>query len=276
MTPDILYKYLSFPGGLKTLLGTSLRYRHPNEFNDPFEFMPGGYTGDTLQERQRRVYELLCTNPKYRESYNQIYNSSFSEDEWNRMIINRDSKVADFISDDFVNSIFDNLQRRDWTIFREKASKDIVFCSFSQRPDNILMWSHYAGEHRGIVIGFSSSYFDRLHKVKYEKKRALIPLSSTVNDDDFKLAAENVMTTKSLQWSYEEEWRQIIPYEEVYNEESLLLKKFPPEAVLIVIFGCQMSCEEKDEIKSVLADFSNSPEIKQAILNQRNFALDLI
>ena len=275
MPPKILYKYLSFSGGLKTLKNTSLRYRHPNEFNDPFEFMPGGYTGDTQEERLRRTIDLLCTNPQYRELYNSRNGTSFSQFEWNELIQSNDPKVRDFTSIEFANRIFDGLQQRDWCQFRDNASKNVVFCSFSQNEKDILMWAHYADEHSGIVIGFDSSYFGNLHKVKYDKKRILIPLSSTVSNNVLRASVEQIMTTKSLQWKYEEEWRQILSSREIEGQETLLLKAFPVESVLAVIFGYRMLARQKEEIQATFPKYPNLKTVMQARLHQRDFALEI-
>ena len=135
------------------------------------------------------------------------------------------------------------------------------------------MWSHYAEEHTGIVIGFDSSCFDHLYKVIYADKRVILPLSSTVNRETMKSFAEKVMTTKSSQWQYEEEWRQIICSNNVEKNGNLLLKPFPMKSVLSVYFGCRMSDEHKQKIQSIILRYPNLKVI-QAKLHQSDFALE--
>ena len=275
MLPNIIYKYFPFSGGLVTLENASLRYRHPNEFNDPFEFMPGGYSGDSPEERKRRVIEALCSSSKYRDIYNLFYQTSFSQCDWNNMINNNDPRIQEFISAELIDRVFDGLQRRDWEAYRERTTKDIVFCSFSQKANDILMWSHYAEEHTGIVIGFDSSCFDRLYKVFYSDKRVRLPLSSTVSGEVMKSFAEKVMTTKSSQWQYEEEWRRIISSNDVEKNGNLLLKSFPMKSVLSVYFGCRMSDAHKLQLQSIISRYPN-PRVMQAKLHQRDFALEFV
>ena len=70
--PEILYKYCGFKGGLATLENSSLRYRHPNEFNDPFEFLPGGYVDITIEEKRKRCIDVFASNPDILNKFNEL------------------------------------------------------------------------------------------------------------------------------------------------------------------------------------------------------------
>ena len=52
-------------------------------------------------------------------------------------------------------------------LIQEYLINNIGIFSLSKVPDNILMWSHYADSHKGIVLEFDSNhaYFN---KFKYE------------------------------------------------------------------------------------------------------------
>lgn len=78
---------------------------------------------------------------------------------------------------------------------------------FGERRDSILMWAHYGRTHTGFVIGFDSDHewFRRragreLLKVVYTRARPHRRLLS-------ELTLEQMVATKSDQWSYEHEWR---------------------------------------------------------------------
>jgi hypothetical protein len=76
-----------------------------------------------------------------------------------------------------------------------------ILC-LTERPDNHLMWVHYARNHTGFVLGFNAhaSFFrenDRiLRKVSYQKGPKV-----------FSEADASVCFYKSDQWAHEEEWR---------------------------------------------------------------------
>lgn len=98
--------------------------------------------------------------------------------------------------------------------------------SFSETSRNLLMWAHYADEHRGMCIGFSSDvlssldtsneYIERYHsfspkKVNYDNLR--VDLKELQQDPDFiyETAISRTLTTKSDEWIYEKEHRCIVP-----------------------------------------------------------------
>lgn len=76
-----------------------------------------------------------------------------------------------------------------------------IFC-LTERPDNHLMWVHYARNHTGFILGFNgnASFFrenDRiLRKVIYRSGPKVLPE-----------AGMNACFYKSDQWKYEQEWR---------------------------------------------------------------------
>jgi hypothetical protein len=62
----------------------------------------------------------------------------------------------------------------------DEFSKVIGLLSFSKENNISLMWSHYADEHKGFVIGFESTIFQHnqpyseLTEVNYSKERPYI------------------------------------------------------------------------------------------------------
>lgn len=97
--------------------------------------------------------------------------------------------------------------------------------SFSETYDNLLMWSHYASEHKGIAVEFNIdmespfSLFNVNHisgasdlkfgKVNYRKKREY---PAVFGVDDVSMVAEHYYLTKSDEWIYEKEHRFIVPF----------------------------------------------------------------
>lgn len=49
----------------------------------------------------------------------------------------------------------------------EKWNKTIGLASFSKTKDNILMWSHYANNHKGFVVGLDTKSLIRDHDFDY-------------------------------------------------------------------------------------------------------------
>ena len=96
-------------------------------------------------------------------------------------------------------------------------NRNFVFLSVSELRDSLLMWSHYTGEHKGLLIGFDATNemfkpgkfsVGGLSRVKYSRSRYVVPptglVSSSKHDPD---AEERVLFTKSRDWEYERELR---------------------------------------------------------------------
>ena len=143
--------------------------------------------------------------------------------------------------------------------------------SLTETKRNLLMWSHYADSHKGMVIEFDikneffnaprgdSSFEGLVHRVRYDRDRP----------DDVK-GWHEWFIYKSDEWIYEREHRLLIPlhqcslcYEgnpkdqkiinarsvpEVYSNQYYCMFKVPEAALVSVTFGVEMSPEEKDEI----------------------------
>lgn len=108
---------------------------------------------------------------------------------------------------------------------KKKINDMFAITCFSEKPDSILMWSHYANKHTGFCVEYdlakctSLSAKMLLFPVIYTEERATIPMS-LINFEDpthlkiadlDKFAPDFVISllTKSKIWDYENEWRII-------------------------------------------------------------------
>lgn len=123
------------------------------------------------------------------------------------------------------------------------------------------MWSHYANEHKGYVIGFNSAnqFFNQkktvddelrhLRKIDYREKPPVINLMNASGADIF--------FVKSLEWEYESEWRMLMPLSDsskVIERQpySVHLFGFPVESVSEVILGARISEQDRVVIKALM------------------------
>src|SRR5262249_3569142 len=159
--------------------------------------------------------------------------------------------------------------------------------SLAERPDSILMWSHYACDHSGFVIGFDVDYpewnrvgpeddDDRsgvLRKVRYSKVR---PNWGTLDVDRM-----GMFFTKSCEWEYEQEWRIFRGVEEadyvIEGAQDVCLYNFPKTSVRRVILGERSSGDMQSEIIRLLnADPAYaSVEVLRVRIDKLGFSLNL-
>ena len=83
--------------------------------------------------------------------------------------------------------------------FAQSLREKFNIISFSEENSSLLMWSHYANEHKGFCIEYSTNKFMSFFSVMYSNK---IP-NALVNECNIPLS----MIIKSKDWQHELEWR---------------------------------------------------------------------
>lgn len=153
----------------------------------------------------------------------------------------------------------------------DKWDKVIGLFSLSETGKNILMWSHYAANHTGFVVGFYTDYFakrsdfDYIEPIQYQ---VAYPIISGLDDSNEQFYKKFFF--KSILWDYEKEWRISI------NHIEKRIVNLAPEAFSQIILGCKMPQKERVRIinrsKRV---FGKQIKIQQAKMSDENFEINL-
>lgn len=113
----------------------------------------------------------------------------------------------------------------------------------------ILMWSHYAAKHSGIVLELEADALfpgltltDHFKEVRY---RSSPPTISALHVDlpSFEKAMELALITKALEWAYEEEVRIMMPITLLQGTNDNRYRVFDPQGIKRVIVGCMMDVQ---------------------------------
>ena len=110
------------------------------------------------------------------------------------------------------------------------SNENFKICSFSTDLTEILLWSHYAEEHKGIAIEFEPH--KDLNEINYS--------DSLPTFTDKMLTAEEIHLTKLKRWAYEREYRYITKN----MEEEFLYGK-----ITKIIFGIRTP----DSVKKIIS-----------------------
>ena len=172
--------------------------------------------------------------------------------------------------------------------FYKGFNENIGVLALTEKPDNLLMWAHYAQNHKGFVIEFDGDheYFHKqlsssdelryLRKVRYSDKRPNIRLSTLEE-------ATDIFLTKSKEWEYEQEWRIMRPLRDAtetinVNGEAIHLFSFPPDCVTGIIFGCRTQPRLRQEISEYLSGEKEYAHLDkyEAILDEKEFKLNIV
>jgi len=151
-----------------------------------------------------------------------------------------------------------------------------LICGTSSE-DSILMWSHYAKEHRGIVVELDLTQmpFTRLPATEFmevdykdERPELTIPLAGKKLLEEMHRHAR----TKASAWHYEKEIRIVMPSNMCSADHFL---KITSECIKGVILGCRANPDLVSEAKKQ----ARRPELshiylKQAVPHRDKFQLD--
>lgn len=104
---------------------------------------------------------------------------------------------------------------------------------FSERHDDLLMWSHYGGQYKGFCLEFDTSDepFSKIYPVQYETAFPPLSVAKVIMDRRYNYI-QRLFCTKSAAWAYEREWRAIhktAGTEFVYESRSLKGVYFGPD-----------------------------------------------
>lgn len=101
------------------------------------------------------------------------------------------------------------------------AQQSTKVCSFSSRSDSVVMWGHYANGHAGFCLEYDLTRLSQddvrrraLWPVTYSSEMfdATKYITQSMNHDSFNnLFGMLAATRKSKDWSYEQEWRVVLP-----------------------------------------------------------------
>ncbi|EKK9975525.1 DUF2971 domain-containing protein [Vibrio parahaemolyticus] len=250
-----LYKYRAFdPNNTKYIepifKNSEIYFPFPSELNDPFECQFQLSVGDLndLEYKARHrhwAYEVQKNlSPKVTaEEYFKYYNTISLDGHLARTKAIRDETYK----------IIDSK----WGIY-----------SLSSKPLSVLMWAHYANNHRGFCLEFSTNndYFGRAWEVGYVSQIKYLDILDGIDES----SAFNALLTKTDDWSYESEYRLLSNAKgEVVGlpaQSSHKVSNFPVKALKSIIFGARMSADDIDTVCGWLRDDHKHIKLKQVYL----------
>lgn len=219
----VLYKYRSMePGAVdftKSIVVNSLLYfAAPASFNDPFDTLPAVSVNCTAEELE--LYYRSVAN-EHMSGESDIQKTAYVQHMTSRSHAERLQDARDGLAE---------------------TAKQCAVCSFSARPDSVLMWSHYAANHTGICLRFLLPS-DCTHPVAYAKERPVINrIKMALGEKDWN-AYGRTLLTKADFWDYEEEWRWL-------TTDGPGEKPFYPKSLWGIIFGARATRATRDLVAS--------------------------
>jgi len=241
----------------QTLEDLTLKFSKMGDFNDPFEMAyQYHHVFENVQESENWTKDLSC-----------FYEPEESEESIHAKRVSWHPEYRK--KGDLLHKVRQTVE--------DKLSNMAISC-FSKTPYEPLMWAHYANNHKGICYCFESNsifhgngiqggdvkYSNLLPKVRYiEKRTTLGTLEPQI---------EEIILTKSDNWSYEKEYRCFI-------ESDELTHRYKPDALQAIILGCRTSKEDEEVAIALIEAYYNlhrkEVDLFYAIPSSNGFNMEL-
>jgi len=230
----------------------------PGDFNDPWDCKP-------------HFNSELLSDPSENEQFVQWAVDSckrltqMSQEGLDRM---RSTLLTSHVSAaEYLNQISSGL-------FSEINARYRIYC-LGPDADNLLMWAHYADNHRGICLEFDLRNDVMCGALRCEYLQDF-PIMRIHDDSD--QANLQVLLTKGDAWSYEREYRLVAQERTaavkgagtLMTDQSFL--QLPLGALRAVIVGCQA---EYDRIRSLVAHIAPEVLVKRAVRIPNRYQLEI-
>jgi hypothetical protein len=226
--PNIIYLYYPFNENLLRMIYEPYVWFSKTEtFNDPYE-LPNVIEYDWTAAEFLNEVRFAYPHSRKKDGWGNQFKSS--EDAFAYFQLN-DTKTLEEIAKARISSI-------------EDTFKKFKISCFSRCFDNILMWSHYANKHRGVVIGYylskitssdekiiASDVDYRHHKKKIRAGESAGKITDILRTE---YATRKILTKHPL-WSYEQEFRLL-----TIDDNFCGQYKIPKDSIKEVFFGVNM------------------------------------
>lgn len=259
---NTLYKYRTFNDqALSVLIDKEIFCAAPENLNDPFDSQ-----FDVRKSLRSALKAIIAEDPKWPVSYQEAIGML-------------ESGSATTMIDRALNS---------------------GICSFSTIPDNTLMWSHYADQHKGFCIGFNPrrlkaddgvsdfphnvspravTYTTRnpmslatamINRSAYAGSGPNGPLEQPLSGSIIRLACDAALSTKHLAWAYESEVRLIH-----YDGQNAV--KVASNSIIEIIFGCRMPERNRMTLRNlVLSGDLNNVKFYELVKSETDLSFAVV
>jgi hypothetical protein len=295
-----LYKFTSYAAATAIIRNCTIKLSRPDAFNDPFDLLLDEALGSDIRpflgDMLPAFFDLAASEIDHATIRDSdlgrtfiAINKTLRALSPENLAIRREAFLGQPAENIWGNLTFlEDNNREMVNIIKAQFRDHGVFCAAGQK-NSLLMWAHYADQHRGVVIELrpnvdQDSALLMAKPVRYSRERPLI--YRTPRDmvqwhflmNEYEVASQinqGLMYTKSKEWSYEEEYRLVIPrfIPEGVNENFLQLHADEPGHIY---FGCRVPEAQRAELKRAARQLNPRIGFSRAVLSRREYALEWI
>ena len=197
-----------------------------DDFSQPpqvlYKYLPPDRLDYALPDQKPCTFR--ATPPNELNDINEVnFRTSFVDDETNREAINQAYAAAlthllpksPISVDDVQEARRINPRGYGAELAREQLSRRYGVTAFSTRRNYVNMWSHYADDCKGVVVGYNVDRWVKhllgtsiIKQVRYADEFPMVMGPQVVNQEN----AYAFLSSKGASWEYEHEWRLITEF----------------------------------------------------------------
>lgn len=265
--PPFLYKYL--PDNLERLamifVGRKLFFPSPALFNDPFDCALG-IKFPSLENLLPEENQLLEEYYKYLAKYEHADTADSPE---YRQWLKESLVAGKHRRPDFLAKTPITLAK-----IAKNYAHHLGVLSLSADAGNILMWSHYASAHRGVLLQFETSRLIdadsrevRCQPIKYDTEFPTLSefMDASISDNPRKLW-HLFYCRKHEDWKYENEFR-------IFSDKANNYLDIPDGMITGLAFGSKTDSKLKQQVRHWLKEGNWSVKTSQAMPSLDSFEI---
>ncbi len=279
---------MSVETALRVISSRTMRWSSPLKFNDPFDHQigfsfdfNGEQFGQKLLEEMERIVLGGKTEFKQPTLLSQLAMrlSSYKDRLSKEMFINEFTPTIKKIAGN-LDDHKDNINKG----IIEQLTHSRVLC-VSECHDNVVMWSHYADLHQGVVLQLQcideiDNTLLAARKVEYSLELPSFPsleiyLKHLTGEEpiDFAPLSWKIAFTKHKDWSYEKEWRVHIPLLDEPPGDGYSMYTEDPKVFGAVYLGCRISDDDADRVIEAVREYLPAATIYRGKKSKQSFSL---
>lgn len=157
----------------------------------------------------------------------------------------------------------------------QKALSQIVGVTcFTPHNDRMLMWSHYASQHKGICIGFDTDILIKECDKNSHGSPVIHSLKKVIYTDERPCERDaDKFIKKSTEWGYENEYRLISCAVKGTPQWGPGVWEIPEKSIKEVIFGARIPQEIQKELVRKIKQFRSDIKLKKAVLDSYTYKI---
>ena len=290
MHPAHFFKYCTANTAKIVLTTQKVRWNSPLNFNDPFDCFfslePKFDLSQFVQKYQENFLDLLFQKEEPKLNPQNVYAEALLAMRHEAKSASREKlkQMLGFVFGGKKESL-DALCVNQREMWRKEIVNYRLFC-VCEKNDNLLLWSHYADEHKGAAFQFECIteldvpllvakpviYSDEAPGLATEEEwlQEALGLRAPNTGAD---AWPRLVTTKAKALEHEKEWR-VVTTRRPYENEGYEDATFYPQEISKVFLGCRMNNPDKAKILSLLTNDFAHVEVYQARQHPKKYQLE--